>query len=960
MTSFTSTRAQRVWAASITGALMTGVAAATPAVTQAVPEIEPAAATVEDGSSRFTVAVLPDTQFYSRYSAAQFEPKYGTDPFEVQTRWIVEHDEELNTAFTLHLGDVVDQEWVAGEWAAANRAISALEEGDAPFSILPGNHDVANPGQRGSEQNASNYLTHFPSSRAEAGATWVASHQNGYSTAHVFEAEGQEFLVLALGWNAPASTWAWAQEVLDAHPTLPTILTSHAIVDVDKSTGEATDTEFGQELWDQLIRSNDQIFVTLNGHFHGQTRRTVINDAGHEVYQLLLDSQMAADGGNGIMGMMEFDLDEGVIDFATISPWVTVKDEGAITPSDTPVLTGEQSDFTLAVNFEDRFADFAPDFGPGDGSFGELNERAKEIVSDGWEGGDGAGSLQAPGDRTDYVEVDGTLAHWRFGAVDTGILPEGGVIPDETGDNPMHRLPLDQTNAPDELDQVTISRDNVSAFSSDQGAVCFADASRNTGVTNYITTDYEVPVTKAAFEDGYTIESFVYLADEWNVEDNQWGGWLTRTGRRSTLPISWERYDYEMGPAFFSVSNLREFQWATSQGTPWRGTTSLWSGEIMTGNWYHVAAVNDPQAHTTIMYVDGVPVLRNAVNHDGMTFNDGYPWALGTVFNHDEASNGWNGCVGETRIVDHALDPSEFLIQRPDIDAGGANLSLTDAPAGELAPGSKVSSLHGTGYAGAQVRVSNGDVVVATTTVDEGGTWSADFDEAIAAPGSHRLSVVQSIGTRDGAPAAVEFSIQASPSSEFVDVSGDESSPLFNEHHAAIAWMAERGISTGWEDGTFRPYSHATRDAIAAFLYRAAGEPSVEDEDAALAAFADVSADPRDGSFNEHHTAIAWMAEAGITTGWEDGTFRPFQPVTRDAIAAFLHRAAGEPSIEDEDAALAAFTDVPATVEHRSAVAWMVEAGITTGWEDGTFRPFQPVTRDAIAAFLRRASTDGA
>lgn len=779
LTSPFTTRRSRGWAAIVAGVAVGTAGALTPAVADTLNTTTTtgatslaAAAADEDGGSRFTVAVLPDTQFYSRYSADQFFPKYGTDPFEVQTSWIVEHDDELNTAFTLHLGDVVDQQSQAREWTAADRAISRLEDGGAEFSLLPGNHDVANMGARSSEANAANYLSHFPASRMDDGPTWVASYQNGYSNAYVFEAEGQEFLVLAIGWLASADTWDWAQSVLDAHPTLPTILTGHAIIDADKATGGATDFWFGQEMWEELIRGNDQIFITLNGHFHGQTRRVLTNDAGHDVHQLLLDTQMAADGGNGIMGMMEFDLDAGVIDFATISPWVTVKDDASITPSDTPVLSGPQSDFTLDINFEERFAGFAPDFGPGDGSFGDLSERAKAIVSEGWEGGDGGSALVAAGSREDFQTVDGTLAHWRFGAVDQGVFPEGGVVPDETGDNPMHRLPLEQINAPAEVDDVTVTHDNVANLSADTGAMCFAETSRRTGNLNYITTDYEVPVTRATFEDGYTVESFVYLSDEWNVDDNQWGGWLTRTGRRSTLPIQWEQYDYEMGPAFFSVSNLREFQWGTSQGAPWARTSSLWSGEIMTGNWYHVAVVNDPVAHTTVMYVDGVPVLRNATNHDGMTFNDGYPWVIGSNWNYDEANNGWNGCVGETRIVDHALDPSEFLIQRVDLDSPFA---LGEVPSGDLPAGTVVSEFSGTGHPSAEVRVETpgsigagglasatpGATVLGTATVAQDGTWTLSLDAPISEAGTYALQAVPSIGSRDGSPVAMAFSIAA-------------------------------------------------------------------------------------------------------------------------------------------------------------------------------------------------------
>ncbi|UFU03245.1 metallophosphoesterase [Ruania suaedae] len=746
------------WVA-LLGAAATAAALAAPVTAQQ-------AQAAEDPGSRFTVAVLPDTQFYTRYSADQFVPRYGTDPFEVQTNWLVDNAEELNIQFTTHLGDVVDQEWVSGEWEAGDRAMAVLDEAGMGYSVLPGNHDVADWGTRSSEANASNYLANFPASRL-SGDTLVSSHQNGYSNAHVFEAEGQEFLVLAIGWNAEPGTWAWAQAVLDAHPTLPTILTSHAIIDIDKATGEATDFWFGQEMWEELIRSNDQIFLTLNGHFHGQTRRVLANDSGNDVHQILLDSQMAADGGNGIMAVMEFDLSGDRIDFATISPWVTLKDEETVTPSDTPVVSTPEADFSLEIDFSERFS-FAEGFGPGEGAYGDLSERAKAIVSEGWDGDGGAELLVPAGARSDYIEVPGTLAHWRFGDQPEGVLPEDAQITDETGRNPMYRLPVDQINAPARVEDVTVTQANAPRLSADSAAVCFADASRRTGNLNYLTTEYDVPVTHAAFEDGYTIESYVYLSEKWTVEDNQWGGWFSRTGRRSALPVAWEQYDYDMGPAFFSVSNLREFQWATTNGTPWANTGSLWSGEIMTGNWYHVAAVNDPQTSRTTMYVDGVPVLRNATNLDGMTFAPGYPWVIGTVFNYDEASNGWNGCVGETRIVDHPIETSEFLYNRIDIDS---DFAVTQAPSGELAAGTQVTDLLGTGRPGSVVRVADGVAVDdVETTVAQDGTWSLALDAPITASGSHELTVVPSLGTRDGEAATVSFSIAAGDSGE---ASGD-------------------------------------------------------------------------------------------------------------------------------------------------------------------------------------------
>ena len=53
--------------------------------------------------------------------------------------------------------------------------------------------------------------------------------------------------------------------------------------------------------------------------------------------------------------------------------------------------------------------------------------------------------------------------------------------------------------------------------------------------------------------------------------------------------------------------------------------------------------------------------------------------------------------------------------------------------------------------------------------------------------------------------------------------------------------MAARGITTGYGDGTFRPAASVNRDAMAAFFYRNAGSPQFAAP--ARAPFADVPAD---------------------------------------------------------------------------------------------------------------------
>ncbi|WP_084039586.1 S-layer homology domain-containing protein [Demequina sp. NBRC 110053] len=97
---------------------------------------------------------------------------------------------------------------------------------------------------------------------------------------------------------------------------------------------------------------------------------------------------------------------------------------------------------------------------------------------------------------------------------------------------------------------------------------------------------------------------------------------------------------------------------------------------------------------------------------------------------------------------------------------------------------------------------------------------------------------------------------------------------------------------------------------------------------------------------------IEWLASQAISTGYADGTFRPHQPITRDAMAAFMYRLAGKPAFTPP--ARSPFRDVTPRTQFYKEITWLAKTGISTGYADGTYRPFEPVKRDAMAAFMYR------
>lgn len=186
----------------------------------------------------------------------------------------------------------------------------------------------------------------------------------------------------------------------------------------------------------------------------------------------------------------------------------------------------------------------------------------------------------------------------------------------------------------------------------------------------------------------------------------------------------------------------------------------------------------------------------------------------------------------------------------------------------------------------------------------------------------------------------------------FIDV--DEDTPHFDE----ILWMYHAGVSTGWYDSatdtrTYRPYAKIARCDMAAFLYRLAGSPGYSPSPTDKARFSDVT------SSTPHAKEIWWLAHVGISTGFSDGTFRPYASVARCDMAAFLYRLAGEPSYTPITDDMKRFSDIVSSTPHATEVLWLAHTGISTGFADGTFRPYASIVRCDMAAFLYRLDDRG-
>lgn len=185
---------------------------------------------------------------------------------------------------------------------------------------------------------------------------------------------------------------------------------------------------------------------------------------------------------------------------------------------------------------------------------------------------------------------------------------------------------------------------------------------------------------------------------------------------------------------------------------------------------------------------------------------------------------------------------------------------------------------------------------------------------------------------------------------EASDCPRDESCPMSGYtdldmeawYHDGIHYCLDEGLMDGVGMGLFAPNATTSRAMIVTILWRLRGSPEAE----AAEMFTDVA--PGDW----YADAIAWAASEGVAEGYEDGSFRPNDAITREQLAAMLWRYAGSPG---SDGALSAFVDWADTSSWaQQALSWAVARGLITGVDSDSLSPKGQATRAQTATILMR------
>lgn len=163
--------------------------------------------------------------------------------------------------------------------------------------------------------------------------------------------------------------------------------------------------------------------------------------------------------------------------------------------------------------------------------------------------------------------------------------------------------------------------------------------------------------------------------------------------------------------------------------------------------------------------------------------------------------------------------------------------------------------------------------------------------------------------------------------------------------YRTVADVSEKGLMTGTDETTFAPSRNLERGQLATILYRMKGSPDT--------AYTNIFPDVADGIF--YSEPITWGHNAGIITGYNDGTFGPGDKITREQLATMLYRYADKFGYDTSaSGSIYDFPDGNRVADFAiDAVSWAVGSGIIKG-DKGGINPQGEVSRAVCATMIAR------
>ena len=172
------------------------------------------------------------------------------------------------------------------------------------------------------------------------------------------------------------------------------------------------------------------------------------------------------------------------------------------------------------------------------------------------------------------------------------------------------------------------------------------------------------------------------------------------------------------------------------------------------------------------------------------------------------------------------------------------------------------------------------------------------------------------------------------PKPPVVEIPDDVPTGLNGKDHYAYV--------VGYPDGMVYPQKNITRAEVATIFFRLLTDETREANMTKSNSYNDM----KDGAW--YTCAVSTLSKMGIIKGYEDGSFKPNDPISRAEFAAIAARF--DP---DGDTTPATFSDVSSHWA-KDEISIAANHGWIKGYEDGSFKPDQKITRAETMTLVNR------
>lgn len=253
--------------------------------------------------TKFSFAVLPDTQNESQASEDRVNRNWNDFRFKQRAQWLASNKAQLDLRFVTHSGDVTNWgERDEHQYTVISAGLKPLEDAGIPYSLSIGNHDTRAIGCPGGsactgpgEPPVSTLVRHTPlfnqyfNSRFAniAGRFEAGKVDNHYS---LYEAGGVKWMVLVLELWPRQAAIDWAKGVVAAHSKHNVIVVTHSYLNADGSI-YGSNGGYGatspQHLFNTLIKVYPNIRMVFSGHTGNAASRVDTGVNGNTIVSML-------------------------------------------------------------------------------------------------------------------------------------------------------------------------------------------------------------------------------------------------------------------------------------------------------------------------------------------------------------------------------------------------------------------------------------------------------------------------------------------------------------------------------------------------------------------------------------------------------------------------------------------------------------------------------------------------